>query len=49
MLRDLGDVSKKAIIKRDHGVVRVNWVALQEIKLCKVDSYVVNQVCGCRD
>lgn len=39
-------MSKKTIVKRDLGAVKVNWVALQETKLRIVDRSVVNQVCG---
>lgn len=46
IVRELENVSKRALVKSDIGTIRANWVALQETKFCIVDGYMVNQVCG---
>lgn len=45
-VRSLGESSKRDLIRKNLGLIEVDWVGLQEIKLRSVDRWLVNQICG---
>lgn len=45
-VRELGEISKWVLVRRDLARIRANWFALQEAKFCQVDIGLVNQIHG---